>query len=80
MPKVIILPTTVLKRSCVNVLLTLRTTLEDVQSHRTSRGSEHLTRPPFSPSTGWEARQDSGLVTYLQGCIRIQPRRMARAA
>ena len=74
MPKVMVLPTTMPKGSWVNRFLRLRATLEDVQSHTTSQGSEHLIHP-FPSSTGWEARQDSGLVTYLQGCIRIQPRR-----
>lgn len=74
MPKVMILPTTMLRGSWVNKFLRLRATLEDVQSHTTSQGSEHLIHP-FLPSTGWKATRDSGLVTYLQGCIRIQPRR-----
>lgn len=74
MAKVMILPTRVPRGSWVNRFLRLRATLKDVQSHTTSQGSEHLIHP-FPPSTGWEARQDSGLVTYLQGCIRIQPRR-----
>lgn len=44
----------------------------------TSQGSGHLPRLPLFHSTGWEAKR--GLVKPSKGGVRIQPRKMVRAA